>query len=443
MEAAAALAPARLYPGASNKQTIIRVPLSQAASGATLLRPLGAYERMLHRYIEEYPLHFSLVAELAGAVAPEQLQRALKAVQHRHPLLQARIEDHPGTRLGYYRPAVVPAIPLAVFETADGHTWQQLAAAELATHFDPTVAPLIRVVLLRQALAATLILSFDHSVADGMAAVFVLEDILAILNGQQLAVLPVPPSQEQLLANLPSEPAPPAAPPAEAEPIDERLSAPVGLRPFDGATPDISTLTFDAEFTSRLLQCCRTQGTTVHAALVAATTQVMASAGQREVVRVFTPFNFCRLLGNVRDSANYLSAARTGFQPAQMQDLWELARLTSAQLAQARSEAGTRAVSAAIEQFIPVEADHAAAAGFVRHALSCEALISNLGVLDIADTGAIRPTAIWGPVLLGQFQDESVIGVATLQGQLRLVCATHAPIPDLLPRIYAALAAAC
>lgn len=427
------------------QQAIIRVPFSQAGS-STLVRPLGAYERMLHRYIEEHPLHFSLVAELASAVTPERLQQVLTAVQHRHPLLRVQVEDRPGTRLGFYQPTVVPAIPLSVFESTEGYTWQQLAASELATRFDPSRAPLMRVVLLRQGpTAATLIMSFEHAVADGMSAVFVLEDILAVLNGQQLPVLPVPPSQEQRLAALPSSSTPPANEQSgEAAPVDERLSAPVALRPFDGATPTISTVIFDEDLTSRLVQRCRTERTTVHAALVAATTQVMMSAGRREVVRVFTPFNFRPLLGDdVRDCVNYFSAARTGFPPAQTEDLWTLARLTGAQLAQARSEAGTRAVSAAIEQFIPVEADHAAAAGFVQHALSCEALISNLGVLDINVTGPIQPTAVWGPVLLGQFDNESVIGAATLHGQLRLVCATHAPVPDLLARLRSTLAAAC
>ncbi|MDJ0367711.1 condensation domain-containing protein [Hymenobacter sp. H14-R3] len=446
VEAAPLPAPGNLASGALSKKTIVRVPLTDTST-ATLIRPLGAFERMLHRHMEAHPMHFSLVAELAGVVEPARLRAALAAVQHRHPLLAAHVEDRPGTRLGFYRPAVVPPIPLTVLHAAAGHTWQQVAAEELGTRFDPSAAPLVRAVLLRESpVSATLVLSFDHTVADGLSAVFVLEDVLAVLNGHKLAVLPVPPAQEQLLARLPSTLVPAAATsPAEAAPaapLDERLSALVPMRPFDGVAPDLSTITFDADLTSRLVQRCRAEGTTVHAALVAATTQVMSKMGQREVVRVFTPFNFRPLLGDVRDCADYFSATRTGFLPEQTQNLWELARLTGAQLAQARSEAGIRGISAAVEQFIPLDADHAAAAGFMAFGLSSEALISNLGVLDLPETGAVRPTAIWGPVLLTQFQHESVIGVATFRGELRLVCATHAPVPELLPLIRATLAAA-
>ena len=426
----------------ATKKTTIRLPLAEAGT-ATLVRPLGAFERMLHRHMEAHPMHFSLVAELAGTVEPDRVRAALVAVQHRHALLKVHIEDHPGSRLGFYRPEVVPSIPLAVVHAAAGLSWQQVAADELGTRFDPSVAPLVRAVLLRQSPAtATLVLSFDHTVADGMAALYVLEDVLAVLNGHKLNVLPVPLSQEEMLRRVLTGPVAAAAPPAEAPPVDERLGAFVPTRPFDGATPDISTILFDEDLTSRLVRRCRVERTTVHAALVAATTQVMASAGNREVVRVFSPFNFRPLLGYVRHSANYFSATRTGFLPEQTQDLWELARLTGAELAQARSEAGTRGISGAVEQYIPVDADNAAATGFMTAGLSSEALISNLGVLHLDETGPVRATAVWGPVLLTQFQDESVIGVTTLAGQLRLVCATHAPIPDLLVLIRDTLAAA-
>jgi hypothetical protein len=426
---------------ASTKALLIHVPFGQT-SMATLVRPLGAIERMLHRQSEVYPIHFSVAAELTGAFTPTQLQAALAAVQKRHPLLRVHIEDQPGTRLGFYQPAIVPAIPLTVFEASDGYTWQQLAATEVSMRLDPRVAPLVRAVLLRQGpTAATLILSFDHTVADGLSAVFVLEDILAVLNGYELAILPTTRSQEEWLAALPSS-LPAGDAPAPAPPIDERLSALVSLAPFAGAVPDLSTLTLNEAFTSQLVQRCRAEQTTVHAALVAATTQVMLRVGHREVVRVFSPFNFRKLLGEgMRDCGVYFNAARTGFLPEQTQDFWELARLTSAELAKARSEAGTRGVSAAIEQFIPAEVTAAGAAGFVQQALSCETLMSNLGVLDVPVSGAVQVAAVWGPIMLGRFQDESMLGIATLHGQLRLVYVSPAPIPDFLPLVQAQLTA--
>jgi hypothetical protein len=402
----------------------VRVPLT-TVSTAQLVRPLGAYERAIHRIMEEYPMHFSVVAELAGALEPEQLRKALVAVQHRHPLLAVHIEDRPGTRLGYYRPAVVPPIPLAVLD-AD-RSWEQVAAEELSTAFDATTAPLMRAVLLRNGpAAATLVLTFDHVIADGKSALFVLQDILAVLNGQPLAVLPVPPSRETLLASRPG--------PAEAAaPAAEQL-APALVRPFDGAQPVVTSLAFGEVLTSQLVQRCRAEQTTVQAALVAAASQVLASVRHRQQVLATSPIDIRPLLGSevAQACGMFFSAAYTTYTPGQPKDFWGQARAMSTQLLQRRTEPMTRFVSALLEQLFPVDTDHTTARSFLIANGSRELFISNLGVLKMPETGPIQPTAIWGPITLTQMQDECNIGVATLHGQLRLTYTSHTPVPDFL-----------
>src|ERR1700737_931680 len=80
------------------------------ASGA-LVRPLGAFERMYHRYEQKSTMHFCVVAELADA---------LLAVQRRHPMLNVYVGDHPQTRLGFYRAPSVPPVPVTVVDAAPG-----------------------------------------------------------------------------------------------------------------------------------------------------------------------------------------------------------------------------------------------------------------------------------------------------------------------------------
>jgi NRPS condensation-like uncharacterized protein len=415
----------------------VRVPLTETST-AQLVRPLGAFERAIHRVMEEYPMHFSVVAELAGTVEPAQLRQALVAVQHRHPLLSVHVEDHPGTRLGFYRSAVVPPIPLTVLD-AD-LSWEQVAAEELATAFDATTAPLMRAVLLRQGpAAATLVLTFDHVIADGKSALYVLQDILAVLHGQPQAVLPVPASRETLLARR-SASAASAAAPAVASPAPDWLNAPGTLRPFDGSLPSVTSLAFSAALTSQLAQRCRAEQTTVQAALVVAASQVMTSAGHRQHVRITSPIDIREVLGAGRDCAMYFSSTRTTYTAAENQDFWELARTTGTQLTQGRAESMTRFVSAMMEQVFPVDIDHATARDFSIATSSRELFISNLGRLEFSETGPIRPVAIWGPITLTQMQGESTIAVATLQGQLRLTSASYAPIPDFLALIQDQLA---
>jgi hypothetical protein len=77
-----------------------RVQHNQQQLGArgALVRPLGAFERMYHRYEQKSTMHFCVVAELADDLDPSALDAALLAVQQRHPLLNVYVGDHPQHR---------------------------------------------------------------------------------------------------------------------------------------------------------------------------------------------------------------------------------------------------------------------------------------------------------------------------------------------------------
>jgi hypothetical protein len=122
-------------------------PSAVEATGA-LVRPLGAFKRMYHRYQQKGTMHFCVVAEPADDLEPSALDAGPLAVPHRHPLLNVYVEDHPGTRLGY-RHATVPPMAVTVVDAGTGRTWRDLVAEELARRFDNSNAPMIRVVLLR------------------------------------------------------------------------------------------------------------------------------------------------------------------------------------------------------------------------------------------------------------------------------------------------------
>jgi hypothetical protein len=195
-----------------------------AADTTGLVRPLGAFERMYHRYQQNNTLHFCVVAELADDLDPSALEAGLLAVQHRHPLLNVHVEDHPRTRLGFYRPATVPPIPVTVIDTATGHTWRDLVVEELTRPFDTSTAPMVRVVLLRagQSTPAVIVLTVAHVIVDGISAGYLLRNLFAALNGHPLQTLPVPPSQEELIGRLrdaqPSAALAPNSPPRPTQP---------------------------------------------------------------------------------------------------------------------------------------------------------------------------------------------------------------------------------
>jgi NRPS condensation-like uncharacterized protein len=426
--------------------TAADVGLRRSAGEATsaLVRQLGAFERMYHRRQEKSTMHFCMVAELADDLDPGALAAALRAVQQRHPLLNVYVEDDPQTRLGFYRPATVPPIPITVVDAEAGHTWCDVVAEELTRPFDTSNAPLIRLVLLRSGTGtpAAIVLTAAHVIVDGLSARCILRDLFSALNGHPLEALSVPPSQEDLIGRLRhAQPAAAAAvnsPPPPAQP--DWLST---TRSFDGAAPHLSAICFDADLTRRLVARARAEQTTVQSALVSAMSRVILESGRNEFVRMTTAIDFRSHIGVDDDVCLYFTVTRTGFAREQLTDLWDMARVVSDQLTGARSVPALLAASAAVEQFIPADATTEDAEDFMVRGLSFEAFASNLGVQDMGPPEAVRPVAIWGPAILIQVQGELNTGICTFNGQLRMVTASHDPLPGYLERVRDVLDAAC
>ena len=177
---------------------------STAEASAALVRRLGAFERMYYRYEQKSTMHFCVVAELADDVDPAVLDAALLVVQERHLLLNVCVGDDPQAGLGFYRPARVAPIPVTVVDAGAGHTWCDLVAEELTHPFDTSIAPMIRVVLLRCGpnTPAAIIVTIDHVIVDGLSAGHILRDLFSALNRNQLQAMPVPLSQEEMLGRL-------------------------------------------------------------------------------------------------------------------------------------------------------------------------------------------------------------------------------------------------
>jgi hypothetical protein len=290
-----------------------------------------------------------------------------------------------------------------------------------------------------------MVLTVDHAIVDGVSAGYILRDLFSALNGQELAALPVPPSQESLIGRL-RDAQPGAAltangqmPPAQPDWLTTRST----IRPFDGAPPHVSAVCFGEDLTRRLVSRARAEQTTVHSAVVSAMTLVIFESGRNEFVRIMTPIDFRSHVGVTDDVCLYFTAARTAFTREELTDLWDMARIVGGQLAVARSRPAVLAASAATEKFIGVDATPEDAEDFMSRNLSFEAFASNLRVLDMGRPLAVRPVAIWGPAILMQVEGETSAGVATFNGQLRIVSASHDPLPGYLDRVRDILDAAC
>jgi hypothetical protein len=404
---------------------------SGAAGAAAFLRALGLRERCLHRYSERNPLIFTMVAEFDAALDAHLVIDALDAVQRRHPLLSAHIEDDPETGLGFYQANPAASIGLTFLCDAD-QAWQAIAAQELTRPFDSAAAPLVRATLVTQGQSSALLLTFDHVISDGISAVLVLNDLVAALNGQPLAALPLPDSLEELATRRLGAVHITAM---STDVGDPRMGVPTSIRPFDASPPYLHRIALGRDATARLHERCREERTTVHAAIVAAASRARSAVCGDEFVRTYTPINARDLVDQGAGCCLSISFACTGMPPADGNSFWDQARQTGDRLKMARSAAGLMLGSAVIEEYFSIDADCGAAEHFLRTVLPFELTVTNLGVQYVPRLGPIRPRTIWGPIVLTQIEGEYVTGVVTYDGQLRMTSCGHTPTGQFLERV--------
>jgi NRPS condensation-like uncharacterized protein len=407
----------------------------------SMIRPMGAFERALYWHNKNNPAHFVLVAEVDGDVDADALRGALAAVQARHPLFSSAAEVRPGIGPVFVRPATVGQIPLRI--VYDGRTWAEVADGELVERIDTTSAPQARATLLRPtgSAPAAIMMTFDHTIADGRSAVVILRDLFAALNGARLTTLPVPDSLETRVEKhgLIASDAP-----AALDPADERMFLSAKKDPFGSAPYEITSVTLDAELTGRLVSRARAEETTVHAALLSAMSTVLWRSGNFEYPRLYYPIDVRDQLGAESDSGLYLIGARTAFAEDEVGDLWQMARHLTPAIQRARSSGNLAATAAMLQQLVRAAFDTNMAELVLSGPSGFEATCSNLGVVDlgVSATAPVRPTAVFGPVMGSEAGSAQNLSVATFQGRMRLVNVTSRPIAGYLTGIRDVLAAA-
>ncbi|HTF65750.1 MAG TPA: condensation domain-containing protein, partial [Edaphobacter sp.] len=145
------------------------------------VRALGAME---HFWLmdQKHPAHLTVTAEVKGITKVQSWRDALDAVQRRHPVLSTSISRNEEGQPALYQVDAAP-IPLRVVDGSVQGPWELELDREMAVPFTPEQAPLIRSVLIHKPQSAVLIMIAHHAIADGMALVFLIRDLLQVLSG--------------------------------------------------------------------------------------------------------------------------------------------------------------------------------------------------------------------------------------------------------------------
>ena len=408
------------------------------------VRPLGSFEHLLWLLDQASPRHFSLAAQIEGPTTVGDWRVALDHVQRRHPFFSVCIERDRSSN-PQFRQVPDKPIPLRVVRVGASQTnWLTELQREVATPFDPGLAPLVRAVLMHEPHRATLILTAHHSIADGLSLTFAIRDTLLALSGNPRDPLLVTLSIESMLELADSSPIELTST-SEGSGIEE--TRPSVFRSQHGVMPSVRALSLSAELTVKLRKRAQQEETTVHGALCAA----LVLAGRQAIgewedkpVRVLSPIDIRKLLSIGEHCGLFVSAASVSFKPNGDSAFWELARFAKRQLAGAQTGGGTASAIHAIQQAVSKGLGVEAAMQLAAHGFAYEAMVSNLGNLRYETSfGEFKLKALWGPAIGGSFEGGRTIGVVTLNEALHLLHTSYAPVPFLLETIEKALLAAC
>jgi NRPS condensation-like uncharacterized protein len=405
------------------------------------VRALGAMERLFWLMDQNHPAHLTVTAEVQGFTKVQSWRDALAAVQRRHPVLSTSIKRNEEGHPALYQLDAAP-ISLRVVDGSVQARWELELDREMALPFTPEQAPLIRSVLIHKPQSAVLIMIAHHAIADGMALVFLIRDLLQVLSGGQIEALSFNSTAEELLSKL-----------SKGEEIVQASQAgapqaePALYREDNGLAPRVIARKLDENLTAALKERARREGTTVQGALCAALVlagRKASSTWRKQSVRVLSPINVRAPLGAGEACGLYLVGGMVPFQPGDSRDFWELARFAKKELSPSQTLQSLSTSLHGLEAIMTKDMDVETAAQIAAVAFARDLMVSNLGQMPYgSEFGKLKLEAVWGPTALQGLEGEQNVGIATTNGAIRLLHASYSLIPHLLENTELILWAAC
>jgi hypothetical protein len=394
------------------------------------LRPLSPLEHYCWVSDQNKPKHFVITAQIKGETEIASWRSALDAVQGRHPMLNVGISPDSSGRPFFTQPILAP-IPLRIVYDGANHAWEQEVARERAMPFGLADIPLLRAALIYGKESSTLILSAHHAVADGLSLAYVIRDILDALSGRDLITLSSnslhrePSLVDEVdvgrVTELPKF--------AEARLTDQY---------FDGNPYNFTTrsLCLSLELSRNLRETAHQQSASVHGALVTALVlagRQLVNDWNKQAVRVLSPISIRNAMGLNDESAMAVVFPVMEYDPQSIKYFWKTAHCVKSDLDTIRNPKNLALVLDNLRQLLAVLPGKAEMKAVDMQVLSCDLVVSNLGVLPLQrQYGGLTLKALWGPAILLGFQNEQMVGVSTVNDSIHLLHSSYEPVPLLL-----------
>ncbi|NMN98820.1 phthiocerol/phthiodiolone dimycocerosyl transferase family protein [Antrihabitans stalactiti] len=307
-------------------------------------RELSPVERWYWVADQVSPLNVIARVHVRGPLSDELLVDAAARLAAEQPLLRVSIAaDTDGTRPRFVAPAQ-PTIPVRSVVEADA--WErEVDSVELSTSLDWRTGPLVRILHVSADDSHDIVLTASHIIADGTTVLVLLQRLLELAAGAELAPRNPLPAPEELLPKGFRGPRGGLriVGGGVADQVTVAVARPARLQPevaVDAARRRTRLIRhrIDGDVLAALVDTCRAKGVTVHGALTAA----MASAIGQEIdpggsgrLCIGSPIDF---RGELEppvpkdDAGAYVATVPSHLQYGESVDLWDCGRSLNTEL---------------------------------------------------------------------------------------------------------------
>jgi hypothetical protein len=376
-------------------------------------RPLGGFERFFWLFDQQRPVHFTMVAEITGALPVTAWENALAAVQQLHPLLSVSINLNENNAPEFVTQPGTP-IPLRIVKATFETAWIADLEHEAINRFHAASAPLIRAVLYEYQNKSVIALIAHHAIADGRSLSFVIRDLLNATNGKYTEPYAMPPSLDDY-TDLPKNTL------SQVPVSDADIALLSQLPPAVKTTPQIQLLQLSPKLSSRVIKRSKQEGTTVHGALSAALA-LASKAWKPQPIRLFSPSSARETLGAGETVCLSIGGGRViPFDTEKISAFWDIARYAKESLAGVSSEEEIFGFARAVFGHITSGLNGEGTAQFADTALANEYMITNVGALPFESTfGKLKLDAVWGPITITGYEGSQTVGITTINGSINI-----------------------
>lgn len=368
------------------------------------------------------PLTCVFVAKIRGTFPPEALREALAKVQAKHPLLRVGIQEDKKGHPWFITHEEVPEIPVRIMERSGEDDWKQ-AAPDIWKHlFDLRTGPLAGLVWLRSAGVSELMLFCHHCICDGTSFVAIMRELLALLDRPDTDIgtdRPFNTLQELIPSSLLSD---------KRKILKGRLRSLLARVVFPLITPR-EKIPKEKDYmlhwklsqagSAALLNRCKAEQTTVHAALSVAFLRAFRLVkGAQARNKIITPVDIRRYVKEIKQDTLFAYAPIVHLQLNQPENgFWDQARKLKEELSEKINNMNV------YEQLMTGEYIHASLHKLVKFLKSTEGshdiTFSNMGRLDIPEQyTSFEVETIYSPNVAFPWRNPNTLITTTFRGQM-------------------------